>query len=318
MLWVIRLVNSGRYLQHPSAKPRQMNRLICPFREEIRSEGTAEVATCGLVLRVIQSEDRSLAKVSKQVCQFCCASGVPNVHRFAKIAPSLIYKTLHETAERSDTEEQLFKWCEDAIDSRRQTTIPRLNGCDVICVATNDSETTYQAIESVLNQQNSRFILHLIVGVELMDIFKSKFCDIECIRYHHRELLCPDNGFACDISDIGPVSANMRALQNLIPRLRMPYVAFQFTNTTSEPYRLRDATDCLEQQGAEIFAASMIVGDSVVDSKPPQTNLVANSLLTETTVFRRATLVDMGGIADLKMARTASFTGERATRIDTS
>jgi hypothetical protein len=134
----------------------------------------------------------------------------------------------------------------------------------------------------VLDQQDVLPILHLVheggAGADVAHGFVGR----PNVYTHH--VHPPTNGF-------------WGALHDLLPNLRTDYVAVQDSSATSRPFRLAQAVQTLDEHGAEILAAGIRAGNRTILPRAPG-RVYRRYVPPQTLVFRRASLIDMGGIAD--------------------
>lgn len=153
--------------------------------------------------------------------------------------------------------------------------------CDVVMVCREASFAAEAAVRSILDQRGIQFRLHLVDdGGEATSFVDSFRNHSDVIRHYNR-------------FELGP----WQTLHSLIPELKSQYVAIQDADSESRPGRLRTAVEALEAYGGEIFASSVSTGFGVIEPKRPQSGY-DRYLPSETLVFRKATLIDLGGFSD--------------------
>jgi hypothetical protein len=154
--------------------------------------------------------------------------------------------------------------------------------CDVVVWCDGPAEQIARAIQSVLDQQDVLPIVHLVhdggAGAEVARAFVGR----PNVMMHHCQ----------------PVTnGSWGALHDLLPNLRTDFVAVQDSATTSRPFRLAYAVQSLDEHGGEILAAGMRGANRTFWPSAPGP-VYRRYVPPQTLVFRRASLIDMGGVAD--------------------
>jgi glycosyltransferase involved in cell wall biosynthesis len=159
--------------------------------------------------------------------------------------------------------------------------LPGTVACDVVICCTESTHDADRAIQSLLNQNHVHLFIHLVDdGGGAAEIVRRYELEPNVVTYHH------------------PLPKGLLAtLQELVPRLRSSYVALQDPTTVSLPDRIRTAVTMLEAHGAEFLAAPVRSGPDLLMPEPPR-EPYQRYLPWQSLVCRRASLVDMGGIAD--------------------
>jgi GT2 family glycosyltransferase len=149
----------------------------------------------------------------------------------------------------------------------------------VICCQ-DASEKTDRAVRSVLAQQGTAPIVHLVDdggGKKILQRYRDRW---NVLTHHHPAPL-----------------GLFETLHELVPRLRTEFVAIQDTQTTSHPDRLSYSVGLLIENGADLLAAALQSPKGIILPQEPQATY-RDYVPSQTLVFRRAALVDMGGIAN--------------------
>jgi GT2 family glycosyltransferase len=153
--------------------------------------------------------------------------------------------------------------------------------CDVITCCDDDSEQTNRAVRSVLAQQGAEAIIHLIDNGGSGKDLLFRYCDRRNVLTHSQ-----------------PVRLGLfEALHELVPHLRSEYVAIQDARTTSHSDRLSYSVAMLTEYGGDLLASALQCPNEKILPQKPEDNYQAY-VPSPTLVFRRASLVDMGGIAN--------------------
>ena len=154
-------------------------------------------------------------------------------------------------------------------------------GCDVVICCADATDSADAAVRSVLAQKDVVVSLHLVDdgggGAELL----RRYGDRANVLLHRN-----------------PTRQGLfRTLHDRVPSLRSEFVAVQDSATTSRPQRLGDSVRHLVDYGADLLAAAMQTPEGVERPLLPGRSY-GRAVPPETLVFRRAALVDMGGVAD--------------------
>jgi hypothetical protein len=176
----------------------------------------------------------------------------------------------------------LQQWAKQQLHRSNEPLRTTSYACDVVIWCAGPPAQTAAAIQSTLDQQDVLPMLHLVHdGGGGADLAHS-FARLPNVRAHR----CRPS-----TNDL------FGALHDLIPDLRTDYVAVQDSSTTSRPFRLSYAVQSLDEHGAEILATGIRAGNRTVSPVEPGT-AYRRYVPQQTLVFRRASLIDMGGIAD--------------------
>ncbi len=267
----------------------------CLFRSHIRQERGREVATC-LLLQQITQLDSPQCTVDRSACEVCCRAFPTPGAALNPVLPSLLFNVCDSAARRSPAAAEtsasnsapvdqpahlirLRRWAAQHID-RPQPERYWTHGCDVIVCCQSADRRAEAALQSVLAQENVFPVVHLIDDGGAEPLLRQ--------YRHHPQVIVHRNPRSC-----GPWAT----LQRLVPKLRTPFVALQDPTTVSRPQRLATAIAMMDERGGEIFGSALQVGREIVDVQQPA-ECYRRYLPSETLVFRRSSLIDMGGFAE--------------------
>jgi hypothetical protein len=271
----------------PAAEPE----IDCAYRHTVRRLGDREVACCGLLERITGATGGSWCDVDRDACEVCCDSFPSSSAQLNPVIPSLLFSVcdsiLSEPGAAGLDAQKLQGLREWATQQFHRTTRPHPHrtssyACDVVIWCAGEPEAIARAIESVLNQQNVYPILHLAHAGGVGADVARRFADRSNVTTHH-----------CHPATNGLWGA----LHDLVPNLRTDFVAVQDATTASRPMRLAYAVQSLDEHGGEILAAGIRGPDRTVLPSAPGP-IYRRSVPPQTLVFRRASLIDMGGFAD--------------------
>lgn len=262
-----------------------MSEINCPFRHRIRTTSDGEVATCRLLQQVTGLADSDDCDVPRESCEVCSESLLDKVVQLNDVVTSGLYHACSRGLQREQPNSSYLRRLQEsleiAISEPPVTARPVTYRCDVVLCCTDSGEESKRAIASVLQQDGVCPILHLVDdgggGREVIGQFANR-ADVIIHR--------------------NPISRGLFAtLHDLVPKLRTPFVALQDVQSTSRPNRLHDSLKLMDEQGLEIVAAGLATpANTFVPRRPGspyQRCFPPHSLL-----FRRATLVDMGGVSE--------------------
>ena len=266
----------------------------CSFRQPVPAHGpgTNGAADCGLLRSIAGAGagngTAAIPPVRRDACEACCDSFRPSADDLNPVVASLLYNIGHRLLEsgaggergRARARALMSKAEHDLAD---RVTAPTASPCcDVVLCCVDDSEETDRAVRSLLEQDGAAAIVHLVddgggAGA-ILD------------RYAGRWNVVPH---------VNPARRSTFAtLHALLPRLRSEYVAVQDPRSVSLPRRLRASLGLLEATGAELLAAALQTPTGVVRPIQPEPGAAYRRFVPpQTLVFRRASLIDMGGIA---------------------
>ena len=283
------------------------------------------MAVCGLLREIANLEDDRLCGVARDACEACCRELPPSRTRLNPVVASLLLGVI-ERAEwvagrSSDDIDELRSW---AMRSLRVVEIPVPNSrgagrgspedfqadgvtrnCDVVIACDDSGPETERAVRSVLEQRSAAVVLHLTDdgggGAPLLE----RFGGLPDVVTHRNTT--PKGLFG--------------TLHDLLPHVRSDYVALQTSTSISLVSRICYSVGTLEATGADIAAAPLRLPGGEVAPPPPGKGY-GRWIPPETLVFRRSSLVDMGGVAarqgdeDAELIHRASREGRRFVYLD--
>jgi hypothetical protein len=275
--------------------------IACAFRERVRRGKGTEIATCRLLQQITGLQSDQLCAVRRDACQACCETFTPSQAEINSVIAALLYELSGQVIARKGlagcTAAQagrLQRWAEQNLDYSDEDSdivwvstppskshVNRTSVCDVVVCCEDASEKTDRAVRSVLGQQGAVAIVHLVDdgggGKALLERYQDRW---NVVTHYH------------------PVRLGLfETLHELVPGLRSEYVAVQDTRTTSHPDRLSYSLAVLMEHGADLLAAALQCNEGIILPQEPR-NAHRWYMPSETLVFRRAALVDMGGIAN--------------------
>ena len=223
----------------------------------------------------------------EDACIACCESFSPKGEDLNPVVASLLYTAASKVLEQGgvagcDVRKALL--LREQAEERLTSGLAPIGGtvaCDVVLCCTETTSEADLAVQSLLGQRDAHLIIHLVDdgggGAEITRRYAGA-----------RHVFTYGN----------PVRRGpLRTLHELVPRLRSAYVAFQDPKTISSKERIRSAVSVLEAYGAEFLAAPVRTPSGIVYPERPS-EAYRRYLPLQSLVCRRASLVDMGGIAD--------------------
>ncbi len=259
----------------------------CVYRRRSRWEEEREFADC-LLLETVTGIDGSLHfGVRRDACESCCDHFPPTPEHLNPVVASLLYGVasrviavggmsgcdVSKAAELQAIAERNLSW--------RRVPPPGAVACDVILCCAESSSHVDQAVDSALSQRNAQTFLHLV---------DDGGGGSEVVNRHA--------GRGHVFTYANPIrQGTFRTLHTLLPRLRSSYVAIQDPGTASTPNRIWHSVGMLESDGGEFLAAPVETPDGLIRPERPRP-AYRRYLPPQTLVCRRASLVDMGGIAE--------------------
>jgi hypothetical protein len=259
----------------------------CRFRHSVRHRGRAEDAVCGWLQAVTGLQRTTLCRVARDACLTCVASGTPSLSTTNSVVASLLYRLCEGllaqggapgcSAEKAMNLKELVELALAPCHVEPSS----LWGCDVIICCADSAPSTAHTIRSALEQDGAIPIIHLVDDGGYGGPLVAQFARHWNVVIHRNPT--PRGLFA--------------TLHELLPELRTEFVAIQEVGTISQRDRLATSVAALVSRGAEVLAAPLATPAGTV--RPRETGSVFRyALPTATLVFRRATLLDMGGFAD--------------------
>jgi len=246
-----------------------------------------EVADCSLLETITGAGVAGLCTVRRDACVCCCDAFPPRRENLNPVTASLLYKVASQVLElggvpgcdalkaaalREHAEEKLVA---------RLAPLAGTVACDVVLCCEESSPAVELAIQSVQNQRGAHIFIHLVDdgggGAEIV----RRYAELSHVFTYSNPVR----------------KGTLRTLHDLAPSLRSSYVALQYPGTVSSHERVRSAVSMLEAYGAEFLAAPVKTPGGLIFPERPQAAF-RRYLPPQSLVCRRASLVDMGGIAD--------------------
>ncbi len=262
-------------------------------------------AICLFLQQRSRVRDDRLCRVGHDACVACCKAGLPTPEKINPVIASFLYQigtavieaegmpdcTVEEALELKAWAFSNLKWSEGstALGKPRSFSVPpdaytqtgRTYACDVVLCCSDSSPETEHALRSVLDQKSALTLVHLVDngggGRELIQ----RYAHCGTLTVHHNPV--PKSPLA--------------TVHELVDRLHSEYIAIQDPRTISKPYRVSYSVGLLEEHGGDILGAGLGMGATVIRPAEPS-DRYARYLPAETLVIRRASFVDLGGVAD--------------------
>ena len=265
----------------------------CLFRYDSRVDSTGETARCRLLEQIAGSPEFGITRVSRSACEACVRHATEGMLVEHPVLSSLLYQhcetalndpflTDNMDAASRDRLRLIRESAESAIRNQYENSKPIgfLPTCDVIVCASESTSILRQSIESVIDQIDAAPFLHLIDTGTAGAIFE---------EYQGR--------WNVRLYRMPPGTTLLSGLHSIVESLRTPFIACQSAQGSSEPQRLAESIRTLVNGGAEIFAARCF-GESPSPHATLPDRDYRRRISPATMVMRRATFVDMGGIAN--------------------
>ncbi len=283
-----------------------MSETLCVFRQNIRYDSGQEMADCGLLQQITGLAGKGHCQVTKSVCEQCVTHFPAKTFLHNPVLPSLLFNTCDAALMHTNNDARtqrllaLKNWAEQIIlaeqtefdagvthSSDTSESLPEKHAaygaaCDVVLCLNFESHSGAEleaAIQSVLNQSKVHPILHLIswdtAGKNLAQ-------EYACwnVRSHH-----------C-LQPFHPLSA----CHQFADQLETPYVALQFPHCLSHHHRLATSLVQLIDEGADLVSSPVLSPSGLLFAQHPEPG-VPVKVPVESLVFRRATFIDLGGVA---------------------
>lgn len=258
----------------------------CQYRHSVRRRGPTEDAACRLLAEITGIGDEASCRVNRDACEACCASYPPSASVPNPVVASLLYRLCGEVVEQGGAPGL------SADDAARMGDLAEFYlapchvepathwSCDVLVCCEESSGQAERAVLSVLEQDGAIPIVHLVDDGGGGDSLLRRFAGRWNVVAHSN-----------------PIRKGLYAtLHDLLPVLRSEFVAVQDVGTISHPDRIASSVSRLVSSGAEILAAPLMTPSGAVEPQAPGRSY-RRYVPSQTLVFRRASLVDMGGIA---------------------
>jgi len=277
----------------------------CEFRVPVDGCGNNGLVICSLLQQLSRVQDGRLCRVAHDACVACCKAGPPTPEKINPVIASFLYQiatavieaegmpdcTVEEALELKAWAFSNLKWVEGskAVGKPKTFAVPadafthggRTYACDVVLCCSDSSPQTERALRSVLDQQSAVTLVHLIDngggGRELIE----RYAHCGTVSIHHN-----------------PVPRSpLATVHDLVDRLHSEFIAIQDPRTISKPYRVSYSVGLLAEHGGDILGAGLRTAGGDVCPVEPSARY-DRYLPAETLVIRRASFVDLGGVAD--------------------
>ncbi len=260
----------------------------CDYRHRVREEAGQEVADCALLESMIDGADPSFYAVRRDACVACCDAIPPSVEELNPVIASHLFRAATQILELGG-----IAGCDlaaaAALKKRAKSRLaaplaaaPGMVSCDVVVCCAEASEEAERALKSLLRQRDAHLFIHLVDdgggAADLVNRFAG-----------HRDVFIHQNLVR---------RGTLETLQTLVPFLRSSYVAIQDPATESADDRIKAGVTALEAHGAEFLGSPVQHPSGVHYPDLPRRDAYRRYLALESLICRRASLVDMGGIAD--------------------
>ena len=276
----------------------------CAYRNPGVTGGEDGLAVCSLLQLISRVENEGFCHVGTEVCEACCQGERPGPEKINPVIASLLYQVAVDVmdagglpgctvAEAVDLKARAFRhlaWRRGSkpVQSTRTCLASperyRHNGrtysCDVVICCSDSSPQTELALRSVLSQADAVTQVHLVDNGGGGRELAQRYAQSGNVTVHRN--LTPQTTLA--------------TVHDLIDRMRTQFIAIQDTRTVSRPFRVSYSVGLLEEHGGDILGASLRTATGDVRPRAPSDSY-ARYLPSETLVIRRASFVDMGGVA---------------------
>lgn len=271
--------------------------ISCSFRHSVREVDGQELATCGLLQKLLSenlNEPISACQVKRDAC-VACSQSIPMTgdligQPFASILSNACELTRNRRTsppEDSGRVLTLGQLAEDAILSpdfvRRGTT------CDVIVWCKTLTDRTQRSIDSVLGQTNAETTVHIVIAGRSEDQVGRRYDEV--LGYY-------ESRYDVRVHRMPQFDSPLRALHELAPRLRSEFVALQHSDGFSLPNRIDSAVRELRRLGADFIGSPLRTPSGQMEVPKSPGARFEPSIPWPTWVFRRARFIDLGGVAD--------------------
>ena len=265
----------------PPAPPR------CRFRRAVRRRGRREDAVCGLIQHETGLRDPDDCRVGRDACDACCAERPASHAALNPVVASLIHNLCGAIAARGGApglparRASVLRKRVEILLAKARVEPAENRPCDVVVPCADASVEAERAILSVLDQDRAIAIVHLVDDGGGAAPLVARFAGRWNVVVHRNP------------ARKGPFAT----LHGLLPSLRSEFVALQDPATVSHRDRVAASVGRLVDEGADLVAAPMATPSGVVRPKAPGAGF-RRVAPWPTLAFRRASLIDMGGIAD--------------------
>jgi len=277
---------------------------LCAYRQ-VSDPPSDHSAYCGLLQQLSHVADWELCRVGDDACEACCRSDPPTPDKINLVVASFLFSlasavieadglpdfTVEAALELKSRAFSNLKWsaASNTVGKPRSLSVPpdaylragRTYACDVVLCCSDSSPETERALRSVLNQKSALTLVHLVDNGGGAGGLIERYAHCGTVTVHHHPV--PQSPLA--------------AVHEIVDRLHSEYIAIQDPRTISRPFRISHSIGLLEEHGGDILGASLQTPGGEVRAVAP-TSRYDRYLPPETLVIRRATFVDLGGVAD--------------------
>ncbi|MCA9136409.1 MAG: glycosyltransferase family 2 protein [Planctomycetales bacterium] len=269
----------------------QSRGLTCPFRFNVRRNDAIEVATCGLIQQLLETDETGICDVERDACE-SCAGSLPEAGRFVNtVFPSILNAACADwlaqssrcqsTSPSARRVQDLLAVTENAIVDDQDSSNGNLASCDVYLCCSDATDATLRSINSVLHQQNANVLVHLVIDSPEAAELGSVYGSVWNVLVHRFE--SPTGLF--------------RAVHDLAPAARSEFIALHHARAFSMPNRIDNSIAELRRTGSDVAGSAMQTPTGEIAAISP-TDAYESLFPWPTLVFRRDWFIDLGGFAD--------------------
>jgi glycosyltransferase involved in cell wall biosynthesis len=157
----------------------------------------------------------------------------------------------------------------------------RTYSCDVVLCCNDSSQRTERALRSVLDQKSAVTHLHLVDNGGGGRQIAERYQHVGNVTVHTQ-----------------PVAKSpLATVHDLIDRMHTDFIAIQDPRTVSRPYRICYSVGLLREYGGDLLGGGVHTPRGTAMPRTPAARY-ARYLPPETLVVRRASFIDLGGVAE--------------------
>jgi glycosyltransferase involved in cell wall biosynthesis len=259
----------------------------CGFRTNVRGKGRAQTAECRLLEQLTGLEGPGLCNVRRDACEACASSFQPSPEEINPVIASLLFRLSTGIIAQGGIlgchKRKAARLRAFAEASVAGCLVEHPGGvrCDVVVCCPDSSALTDRAVRSALEQDGANVSVHLVDDGGAAAEILARYGNHRNVVLHRNST--PQGTFA--------------TLHDLIPALESEFVAVQDPRTISHRERIRASVGILAEQGADVAGASLDTRSGEIRAEPPGREF-RRYIPPQTLVFRRASLVDIGGFAN--------------------
>lgn len=276
----------------------------CPYRETPAAGDARGDYACSLLHQLSRVADRTLWRVGYDACRACGRHERPTATRINPVVASFLYRIACLVIEAGGLPDCTFEeairlktWAFDnlvkASGTGRPTSVRicyaapkdfalrrRTYACDVVVCCDDSSPETEAAIRSCLNQTSATTQVHLVDNGGTAGKLIERYAGYGTVTAHRNHV---------------PLTP-LATVQRLLEQMSGEFIAIQDPRTVSKPHRISYSVGLLEEHGGDLLGAGLATAAVTVRPATPE-DRYRRYLPPETLVLRRASLVDMGGVA---------------------